>query len=426
MKIGRNDPCPCGTGKKYKKCCLIKKDRKPYETFDIFFGDKWINNKIGKAKPDGYKNLNPMNLAKLRLHPLIEAIIGTQIKLQRSKQAGGTPVNLGRNEAFQNLLHENLTILEPLLDIEDWKRRLRDQNEFPKAEYELVIAAGYKRMKYEIEFIPRSKKRTGEFYLKDQLGNQIVVECKKKDMTSPKQDKITNWWKEFQHFMLEKLKSLSKFYSISIYILQNPKQEEAKKAVNEISKLINYDFEGTQLILEDHYKVTLAKIKSREQYEEADKDSIFGVNRALVEKKTEKIKEPMKITGYAPDDLIKEKVESIIGTLGQAYRQLEDNKPNIVYLDINIPLMLPELSRKIMRQIPIAIKNKLSKDYSKISAIVLTDFKLWNNPGIIGVYVEENVLYNENAKNKIPQGFKVYGDKTNGISILQDVQNTIG
>lgn len=22
--IGRNDPCPCGSGKKYKKCCLIK------------------------------------------------------------------------------------------------------------------------------------------------------------------------------------------------------------------------------------------------------------------------------------------------------------------------------------------------------------------------------------------------------------------
>ena len=23
-KIGRNEPCPCGSGKKYKKCCLIK------------------------------------------------------------------------------------------------------------------------------------------------------------------------------------------------------------------------------------------------------------------------------------------------------------------------------------------------------------------------------------------------------------------
>lgn len=24
MKIGRNDPCPCGSGKKYKACCLNK------------------------------------------------------------------------------------------------------------------------------------------------------------------------------------------------------------------------------------------------------------------------------------------------------------------------------------------------------------------------------------------------------------------
>ncbi|RKN62008.1 hypothetical protein D7M11_35130 [Paenibacillus ginsengarvi] len=23
-KIGRNDPCPCGSGNKYKKCCLAK------------------------------------------------------------------------------------------------------------------------------------------------------------------------------------------------------------------------------------------------------------------------------------------------------------------------------------------------------------------------------------------------------------------
>lgn len=23
-KVGRNDPCPCGSGKKYKNCCLAK------------------------------------------------------------------------------------------------------------------------------------------------------------------------------------------------------------------------------------------------------------------------------------------------------------------------------------------------------------------------------------------------------------------
>ena len=24
MTLGRNEPCPCGSGKKYKKCCLAK------------------------------------------------------------------------------------------------------------------------------------------------------------------------------------------------------------------------------------------------------------------------------------------------------------------------------------------------------------------------------------------------------------------
>jgi len=28
MKTGRNDPCPCGSGKKYKKCCLVKDKKK--------------------------------------------------------------------------------------------------------------------------------------------------------------------------------------------------------------------------------------------------------------------------------------------------------------------------------------------------------------------------------------------------------------
>ena len=26
MKLGRNDPCHCGSGNKYKKCCLAKDD----------------------------------------------------------------------------------------------------------------------------------------------------------------------------------------------------------------------------------------------------------------------------------------------------------------------------------------------------------------------------------------------------------------
>ncbi|MBQ2644060.1 SEC-C domain-containing protein [bacterium] len=26
-KVGRNDPCPCGSGKKYKKCCMLKQEQ---------------------------------------------------------------------------------------------------------------------------------------------------------------------------------------------------------------------------------------------------------------------------------------------------------------------------------------------------------------------------------------------------------------
>jgi len=29
VKVGRNDPCPCGSGKKFKKCCI---DRPPRPT----------------------------------------------------------------------------------------------------------------------------------------------------------------------------------------------------------------------------------------------------------------------------------------------------------------------------------------------------------------------------------------------------------
>lgn len=26
-KIGRNEPCPCGSGKKYKRCCALANER---------------------------------------------------------------------------------------------------------------------------------------------------------------------------------------------------------------------------------------------------------------------------------------------------------------------------------------------------------------------------------------------------------------
>jgi uncharacterized protein YchJ len=33
MKSGRNDPCPCGSGKKYKQCCLQAREAQQAEDF---------------------------------------------------------------------------------------------------------------------------------------------------------------------------------------------------------------------------------------------------------------------------------------------------------------------------------------------------------------------------------------------------------
>jgi hypothetical protein len=31
-KVSRNDPCPCGSGKKFKKCCDLPKEKKMHAT----------------------------------------------------------------------------------------------------------------------------------------------------------------------------------------------------------------------------------------------------------------------------------------------------------------------------------------------------------------------------------------------------------
>ncbi|MBN1849359.1 MAG: type I methionyl aminopeptidase [Deltaproteobacteria bacterium] len=37
MKVGRNDPCPCGSGLKYKKCCLVENNALPKDLKQEYF-----------------------------------------------------------------------------------------------------------------------------------------------------------------------------------------------------------------------------------------------------------------------------------------------------------------------------------------------------------------------------------------------------
>jgi uncharacterized protein len=46
-KVGRNDPCPCGSGKKYKQCCM----KHPQATGKKTFKAKLLSGGVKKA-PD--------------------------------------------------------------------------------------------------------------------------------------------------------------------------------------------------------------------------------------------------------------------------------------------------------------------------------------------------------------------------------------
>src|SRR5690606_7991642 len=54
-RIGRNEPCPCGSGKKYKKCCIDKVD-------DLSFSNPF--NLL-----DSYKRIYKESKIKQCLHP---------------------------------------------------------------------------------------------------------------------------------------------------------------------------------------------------------------------------------------------------------------------------------------------------------------------------------------------------------------------
>lgn len=77
-KIGRNDPCPCGSGKKYKKCCLKKDEAAqqprltPMEELTAS-SDEHLNPAVGG---DGQGRLHPYALAKMLDAPDIVGLAG--------------------------------------------------------------------------------------------------------------------------------------------------------------------------------------------------------------------------------------------------------------------------------------------------------------------------------------------------------------
>ena len=59
-RIGRNDPCPCGSGKKYKKCCLLKEEEaaasQSEEMAAVQRALRWLHERYGEETADAVQN----------------------------------------------------------------------------------------------------------------------------------------------------------------------------------------------------------------------------------------------------------------------------------------------------------------------------------------------------------------------------------
>jgi len=104
-KIGRNDPCPCGSDKKYKKCCMNSD-----KTFEF------TQTNTHKRENKSFEYIESYNS-----HPLLNFIIGLQLQ----------PNNHGKNVRIEELAKHIVTNLNTNQngDLEVFKQHLN--KEFP-------------------------------------------------------------------------------------------------------------------------------------------------------------------------------------------------------------------------------------------------------------------------------------------------------
>jgi hypothetical protein len=65
-KVGRNDPCPCGSGLKYKKCCALKSPMQKYKA-EVISGHSAISNLFGRVQM--YQRPNDLKEKELPKNP---------------------------------------------------------------------------------------------------------------------------------------------------------------------------------------------------------------------------------------------------------------------------------------------------------------------------------------------------------------------
>jgi methionyl aminopeptidase len=97
-KVGRNDPCPCGSGLKYKKCCLGKIDGLKQDLEDLYLRKYGIRLK-NKSDIEGIRQagrlvLDTLNLVESKIKPGLTTDDINTLVHEHTLKHGATPAPL--------------------------------------------------------------------------------------------------------------------------------------------------------------------------------------------------------------------------------------------------------------------------------------------------------------------------------------------
>jgi len=101
-RINRNDPCPCGSGKKYKKCCELKDQERRKKKFEGFRGLR-VNPLEQQQNP-------VRSLANHVFKVLTEPLEGKHKKEAPAEEKAETPVTPGEAPRSYSSLEELIGI----------------------------------------------------------------------------------------------------------------------------------------------------------------------------------------------------------------------------------------------------------------------------------------------------------------------------
>jgi hypothetical protein len=218
-QVGRNDPCPCGSGVKYKKCCLgrgpnaygnqIQRQTVPVildgTRTEILSSIVWhgkrfriIWNRLFWFRPEqtfhefldylAVQTLNPEWFKRQGALPECEQHVVVRWRkalLSLVKRAPRTPdggwVQTGPVRAYMCLAYDLywLQIVNKLP--KSLEKRLRDKEAFQGARYEVLVAATFARAGFDIQLLDQSVKsmRHCEFVATHKrTGIKVYVEAK--------------------------------------------------------------------------------------------------------------------------------------------------------------------------------------------------------------------------------------------------------